>query len=169
MTKAARGQQARSPKRGPPRRVPRRAGTREATGGRQVAEADLKIVQTQVFRGPNYWSYEPCVRMLVDLGSLEEWPSNKIPGFNEGLLSLLPGVAEHSCSLGRRGGFGERLATGPGSVTSPSTWPWSSSGRPARISRAEDAKHGETGLYNVIYGYWRRPSASRPASSRSGS
>ena len=50
--------------------------------------------------------------MLVDLGSLEEWPSNKIPGFNEGLLSLLPGVAEHSCSLGRRGGFGERLADG---------------------------------------------------------
>ena len=69
---------------------------------------DLKIVQTQVFRGPNYWSYEPCIRMLVDLGSLEEWPSHQIPGFNEGLLALLPGVAEHSCSLGRRGGFGER-------------------------------------------------------------
>ena len=50
--------------------------------------------------------------MLVDLGSLEEWPSNQIPGFNEGLLELLPGVAEHSCSLGRRGGFGERLVDG---------------------------------------------------------
>ena len=71
---------------------------------------DLTIVQTQVFRGPNYWSYEPCIRMLVDLGSLEEWPSHQIQGFNEKLLELLPGVAEHSCSLGRRGGFGERLA-----------------------------------------------------------
>ena len=40
---------------------------------------DLTIIQTQVFRGPNYWSYEPCIRMLVDLGSLEEWPSNTIP------------------------------------------------------------------------------------------
>ena len=26
---------------------------------------DLTIIQTQVFRGPNYWSYEPCIRMLV--------------------------------------------------------------------------------------------------------
>ena len=42
---------------------------------------DLRVLQTQVFRGPNYWSYESCIRMLVDLGSLEEWPSNRIPGF----------------------------------------------------------------------------------------
>ena len=50
--------------------------------------------------------------MLVDLGSLEHWPSNTIPRFNEKLLKVLPGVGEHSCSLGKRGGFRERLADG---------------------------------------------------------
>ncbi|MDP9328593.1 MAG: hypothetical protein M3P10_10325, partial [Actinomycetota bacterium] len=59
---------------------------------------DLTIVTSQAFRGPNYWSYEPCIRMLVDLGSLEDWPSNTIRGFNTKLLKLLPGVGEHSCS-----------------------------------------------------------------------
>jgi cyanophycin synthetase len=116
---------------------------------------DLKIVQTQVFRGPNYWSYEPCIRMLVDLGSLEEWPSNQIPGFNEGLLALLPGVAEHSCSLGRRGGFGERLVDGTwlGHVAEHVALELQRE-TGAHISRGKTRSAGETGRYNVIYGYW---------------
>ena len=116
---------------------------------------DLAIVQTQVFRGPNYWSYEPCIRMLVDLGSLEEWPSNQIPGFNEGLLALLPGVAEHSCSLGRRGGFGERLVDGTwlGHVAEHVALELQRE-TGAHISRGKTRSAGETGQYNVIYGYW---------------
>ena len=43
--------------------------------------------------------------MLVDLGVLEHWPSNTIPGFNEALIELLPTLEDHACSLGRRGGF----------------------------------------------------------------
>jgi cyanophycin synthetase len=85
---------------------------REPASKKPPLRPDLSIVETQVFRGPNYWSYEPCVRLLVDLGALEAWPSNTIPGFVEGLLELLPGVGEHSCSLGRRGGFRERLVEG---------------------------------------------------------
>jgi cyanophycin synthetase len=116
---------------------------------------DLKIVRTQVFRGPNYWSYEPCIRMLVDLGSLEEWPSNQIPGFNEALLTLLPGVAEHSCSLGRRGGFGERLVDGTwlGHVAEHVALELQRE-TGAHISRGKTRSAGETGRYNVIYGYW---------------
>ena len=72
------------------------------------AKPDLQIEQTQVFRGPNYFSYDPAIRLVVDLGSLEHWPSNTIPGFNETLLELLPGVGEHSCSRGHAGGFRER-------------------------------------------------------------
>jgi len=115
---------------------------------------DLEIVQTQVFRGPNYWSYEPSIRMLVDLGSLEEWPSNQIPGFNEGLLALLPGVAEHSCSLGRRGGFGERLIDGTwmGHVAEHVALELQRE-TGAHISRGKTRSTGETGRYNVIYGY----------------
>jgi cyanophycin synthetase len=116
---------------------------------------DLTIVETQVFRGPNYWSYEPCIRLLVDLGSLEAWPSNTIPGFVEGLLSMMPGVGEHSCSLGKKGGFRERLVEG--------TWAGHvaehiaielqrESG--AHVYRGKTRSAGEAGRYNVIFGYW---------------
>ena len=65
-----------------------------------------------MFRGPNYWSYEPCIRLLVDLGSLERLAVQQIPGFNDGLLELVPSLKDHSCSRGHPGGFGERLAEG---------------------------------------------------------
>jgi cyanophycin synthetase len=93
--------------------------------------------------------------MLVDLGSLEAWPSNRIPGFNEGLLELLPGVANHSCSIGRRGGFGERLVDGTwlGHVAEHAALELQRE-TGAHISRGKTRGAGETGRYNVIYGYW---------------
>ncbi|MDP9301538.1 MAG: cyanophycin synthetase, partial [Actinomycetota bacterium] len=116
---------------------------------------DLSIVHARIFRGPNYYSYEPAIKLLVKLGSLEQWPSNTIEGFNEGLLELLPGVGEHSCSRGHPGGFRERLLEG--------TWAGHvaehiaielqrESG--AQIYRGKTRGAGEPGTYNVIYGYW---------------
>ncbi|HZD18567.1 MAG TPA: cyanophycin synthetase [Actinomycetota bacterium] len=115
---------------------------------------DLRIVETQVFRGPNYWSYEPAIRLLVDLGALEAWPSNAIPGFNERLLELLPGVGEHSCSLGRRGGFGERLEDGTwlGHVAEHVALELQRESG-AHVYRGKTRSAGEPGRYNVIYGY----------------
>jgi len=54
-------------------RADRERAKREPASKKPPARPDLTIVQANVFRGPNYWSYEPCIRMLVDLGSLEEW------------------------------------------------------------------------------------------------
>ena len=127
---------------------------RRASPPASAPEPDLRIVQSQVFRGPNYWSYEPCIRMLVDLGSLEDWPSNRIPGFNEGLLEFLPGVGHHSCSVGRRGGFGERLVDGTwlGHVAEHVALELQRE-TGAHISRGKTRGSGETGRYNVIYGY----------------
>jgi cyanophycin synthetase len=116
---------------------------------------DLTIVHARVFRGPNYYSYEPAIKLLVDLGSLEQWPSNAIEGFTEGLLELLPGVGEHSCSRGHAGGFRERLLEG--------TWAGHvaehvaielqrESG--AQVYRGKTRSTGKPGRYNVIYGYW---------------
>ena len=86
---------------------------RQAESGElQPARPDLRIVETRVYRGPNYWSYEKAVHLLVDLGSLEDRPSNTLPGLVDELLRLLPGLEEHSCSTGRRGGFVERLREG---------------------------------------------------------
>jgi cyanophycin synthetase len=116
---------------------------------------DLTIVDERVFRGPNYYSYEPTIRLLVDLGSLEHYPSNTIEGFTEGLLDMLPGVGEHSCSRGHAGGFRERLVEG--------TWAGHVAEHIAIELQRESGAHvyrgktrgaGQPGRYNVIYGYW---------------
>jgi len=132
----------------------RRAAKSESLARKPPLKPDLKILQTQVFRGPNYWSYEPCIRMLVDLGSLEHWPSNTIPRFNEKLLKILPGVGEHSCSLGKRGGFRERLADGTwlGHVAEHVALELQRESG-AHISRGKTRSANEAGQYNVIYGY----------------
>ena len=135
-------------------RASRQRSKREPASKKPPLKPDLKVVATQVFRGPNYWSYEPCIRMLVDLGSLEAWPSNTIPGFNRKLLKVLPGVGEHSCSLGKTGGFKERLQDGTwlGHVAEHVALELQRvSG--AHISRGKTRSAGPTGQYNVIYGY----------------
>jgi cyanophycin synthetase len=128
---------------------------REPSAGKPPLAPELKILETQVFRGPNYWSYDPCIRLLVDLGALEEWPSNTIPGFNERLLELLPGVGEHSCSVGRPGGFRERLLDGTwlGHVAEHIAIELQRESG-AHVYRGKTRSTGEPGRYNVIYGYW---------------
>ena len=135
-------------------RADRQRAKREPASKKPQLSPDLKILQTQVFRGPNYWSYEPCVRLLVDLGSLEHWPSNTIPGFTSRLLELLPGVGEHSCSLGKRGGFRERLKEGTwlGHVAEHVALELQRESG-AHISRGKTRSAGPAGQYNVIYGY----------------
>ncbi len=91
---------------------PRRATRRAEAGAGSGPAPTLRILETRVLRGPNYWAREPVVRMLVDLGVLEEFPSDRIPGFNDALIALLPTLDDHACSLGRRGGFITRLRDG---------------------------------------------------------
>ncbi len=63
-------------------------------------------------RGPNIWAKSPVLEAWVDLGELKDSPSNSIAGFNDRLMGWLPGMIEHECSLGHRGGFFERLRRG---------------------------------------------------------
>src|SRR3954453_2615511 len=63
-------------------------------------------------RGPNVWARFPVLEAWVDLGPLKDSPSDEIPGFNERLMSWLPTMIEHHCSIGERGGFFERLRRG---------------------------------------------------------
>jgi len=58
------------------------------------------------------WTYRPIIEAWVDIGELEDWPSNKIPGFYERLSAWLPSLIEHRCSEGERGGFLQRLKEG---------------------------------------------------------
>jgi len=72
----------------------------------------MEITSLKVLRGPNQWAYFPVLEVIVDLGRLEDFPSNTLPGFNERLMSWLPSMIEHRCSIGERGGFFQRLRTG---------------------------------------------------------
>ena len=69
----------------------------------------MNILETRVYRGPNLYALGPVIRLRVDLGELEAFPTLKLPGFNERLLELVPTLAEHSCSYGEPGGFVRRL------------------------------------------------------------
>ncbi len=72
----------------------------------------LQILRVQYLRGPNIWTYRPVIEAWIDLGEYEDLPSNKIPGFYERLLQLLPGLSVHRCGVGEVGGFLERLRDG---------------------------------------------------------
>lgn len=64
------------------------------------------------YEGRNIYSYRPVIRMEVDVAEWDDTPTCEIPGFNERLLALLPGLAEHTCSRGVKGGFVARLREG---------------------------------------------------------
>ena len=76
---------------------------------------DIKFLEIRYLRGPNIWTYRPVIEAIVDIGELEDFPSNTLPGFVDRLKAFLPSLIEHRCSYGERGGFVRRLEEG--------TWP----------------------------------------------
>ena len=138
----------------PSRRATRARRAREGAPSGAVPRAELKIVETRVYRGPNYWNYEPAIKLVVDLGVLEHFPSNTIPGFVEALLEMLPGVGQHTCGTGRVGGFEERLRDG--------TWVGHVAEHIAlqlqreagtEVGRGKTRSTGEPGRYHVVYSF----------------
>ena len=78
-------------------------------------KSDIVIRQITYLRGPNIWTYCATLEALIDIGELEDCPSNTVPGLYERLTTMLPSLIEHRCSPGVRGGFLMRLQEG--------TWP----------------------------------------------
>ncbi len=75
----------------------------------------MKVVNRNVFVGPNLYANFPVILLRIDLGALEDWPSSKLgSAFIDGLVAALPGLAEHGCSYGEPGGFLRRLREGEG-------------------------------------------------------
>jgi cyanophycin synthetase len=72
----------------------------------------MQILSLKTIQGPNVYHHKPVLVMKVDLGQWAETASNEIPGFNKKIVEIFPGLAEHTCSLGVRGGFLERLKRG---------------------------------------------------------
>ncbi len=72
----------------------------------------MRVLDIRTFPGPNVHSHRPMLVMRLDLEALDERESREFAGFNERLLTLLPGLYEHYCGLGHPGGFVERLKGG---------------------------------------------------------
>ncbi|WP_407572794.1 cyanophycin synthetase [Deinococcus altitudinis] len=115
----------------------------------------MRVLDRGVYRGPHLYSAFPMVRLTLDLGALEEWPSNLLPDFNARLLALLPGLREHGCSLQRPGGFVERLEAGTwlGHVTEHVALELQTQvGH--RVTRGKTRSvRSQPGVYQVLYTY----------------
>lgn len=73
---------------------------------------DIVFKDSISLKGPSIWTYPPCIETWVDIGELEDYPSDKIPGLYERLEAWLPGLIEHRCNYDVRGGFLQRLKEG---------------------------------------------------------
>ncbi|MES2645333.1 MAG: cyanophycin synthetase [Bacteroidota bacterium] len=74
----------------------------------------MTIVEIKVLRGPNLWSIRrpKLIQMKLDLGEMEQRPTDSIPGFRERIEKLIPSLYEHECSEGHPGGFLVRVKDG---------------------------------------------------------
>ncbi len=77
-----------------------------------VKHNDIQLLRINYLRGPNIWTYRPVLEVWLDLGALEDYPSNTLAGFNDRLTAWLPALIEHHCGVGERGGFLQRLQEG---------------------------------------------------------
>jgi len=113
------------------------------------------VIDRTIYRGAHYYSHTPMIRITLDLGRLEEWPTSRLDGFASRLIADVPGLARHQCSRGHAGGFVERLREG--------TWLGHVAEHVAlelqrevghRVTRGKTRSvKGRPGVYNVMYAY----------------
>ena len=75
----------------------------------------MRILDTSVYQGPSLYAHFPVIRLDVELGELEAWPTMRLgPAFLDGLFAALPGLEDHGCSYGDAGGFRRRATEDEG-------------------------------------------------------
>ncbi|HEX5726752.1 MAG TPA: hypothetical protein VFX98_14850 [Longimicrobiaceae bacterium] len=80
--------------------------------GRPDPRAEIRLVALRSLRGANLWSSRPVTRLDLAVGAYDEVSSAEVPGFTDALLAAFPGLWDHRCSIGERGGFVTRLRRG---------------------------------------------------------
>lgn len=73
---------------------------------------EIRMTTLHATRGANFWSRRPVMRMDLAVGAYEDISSADVPGFADALVTAMPGLEEHRCSIGERGGFITRLHRG---------------------------------------------------------
>jgi cyanophycin synthetase len=120
----------------------------------------MRILDRSVYVGPSHYARFPVIRLELDLGALEAWPTGRLGrGFVDALIAALPGLAEHGCSYQVPGGFIRRMNEEDG------TWLGHVLEHVAlelQNVAGEDVTFGKTrsldqpGLYSVVYEYAER-------------
>ena len=121
----------------------------------------MRIVDRSVYVGPSLYAHFPVIRLELDLGGLEAWPTGKLgPAFVDALAAALPTLHEHGCSYREPGGFLRRMREGEG------TWLGHVLEHVAielQNVAGEDVTFGKTrsldgrpGVYTVVYEFAQR-------------
>jgi len=120
----------------------------------------MRILERNVFLGPSLYAHFPVIRLLLDLGELEAWPTARLgSAYVDGLVEALPGLQEHGCSYGEPGGFIRRMREDEG------TWLGhvlehvaielqNMAGESVTFGKTRDG--GQPGVYTVVYEYAQR-------------
>lgn len=116
----------------------------------------MRILELKAMRGPNYWSVKRhhLIVMRLDIGELEQRPTDRIPGFHERIQAMLPTMYAHRCSEDHEGGFFERVKRGTwmGHVIEHIALEIQTlAGMDTGFGRTRST--GETGVYNVVFSY----------------
>ncbi|MEO6343040.1 MAG: cyanophycin synthetase [Dokdonella sp.] len=120
----------------------------------------MRVLERSVFVGPSLYAHFPVIRLELDLGELEQWPTGRLGAvFVDGLVAALPGLEQHGCSYREPGGFIRRMREGEG------TWLGHVLEHVAievQNVAGEDVTFGKTrsvdkpGVYSVVYEYTQR-------------
>ncbi|MEP6883613.1 MAG: cyanophycin synthetase [Gammaproteobacteria bacterium] len=120
----------------------------------------MRILDRSVYVGPSLYARFPVIRLELDLGPLEAWPTGRLGlGFVDALAAALPGLAEHGCSYQEPGGFLRRMRENEG------TWLGhvlehvaielqNMAGEEVTFGKTRSA--GPPGVYTVVYEYAQR-------------
>ena len=121
----------------------------------------MRILSRQVFVGPSQYAHFPVIRLELDLGVLEQWPTGRLgPAFVDALVEAVPELAQHGCSYKTPGGLIRRMKEDEG------TWLGHVLEHVAielQNMAGEDVTFGRTrsidgrpGVYSVVYEYAQR-------------
>src|ERR1700726_43365 len=120
----------------------------------------MRILDRSVYVGPSLHAHFPVIRLELDLGDLEAWPTGRLGGeFVDALAAALPGLVEHGCSYREPGGFFRRMREEDG------TWLGHVLEHVAielQNIAGEEVTFGKTrsaiapGVYTVVYEYAQR-------------
>ncbi len=120
----------------------------------------MRILDRSVYVGPSLYAHFPVIRLELDLGELEAWPTARLGStYIDALAAALPGLAEHGCSYREPGGFYRRMREDEG------TWLGhvlehvaielqNMAGEAVTFGKTRGA--GPPGVYTVVYEYEQR-------------